>query len=113
MSLKVYISAPTRPDASMAISFEVVSSSQVFITSLRVRCVMVQNRNMMVTALSRALIVLTMRATIDGSLTKWVKRLAVSMKKGAPGGWPISSLYPVVINSGQSQNEAVGSMVEQ
>jgi hypothetical protein len=36
-----------------------------------------------------------------------------SMKKGAPGGCPTSSLYPVVINSGQSQKLAVGSMVMQ
>ena len=59
------------------------------------------------------LIMLTMRATCVGSLVNWLNRLAVSMKKGAPGGWPTSSLYPVVINSGQSQKEAVGSMVEQ
>ena len=74
------------PLASMAISFEVVSSLQLFSTSLRVRCVIVQNRNRMVVAESSALIVLTMRATMLGSLTKWLKRLAVSIKNGAPGG---------------------------
>ena len=77
------------PLASMAISFEVVSSLQLFSTSLRVRCVIVQNRNRMVVAESSALIVLTMRATMLGSLTKWLKRLAVSIKNGAPGGCPI------------------------
>ena len=70
------------PLASMAISFEVVSSLQLFSTSLRVRCVIVQNSTRMVVAESSALIVLTML----GSLTKWLKRLAVSIKNGAPGG---------------------------
>ena len=53
---------------------------------------MVQNRKRMVVAESRALIVLTIFATIDGSLTNSEKRLAVSMKNGEPGGWPISNL---------------------
>ena len=54
--------------------------------SLRVRCVMVQNRNMMQVALSSALIMLTISATCVGSLANCEKRLAVSMKNGAPGG---------------------------
>ena len=37
-------------------------------------------------ALINALMVFTMRATCEGSLVNWLKRLAVSMKKGAPGG---------------------------
>ena len=37
--------------------------------------------------------------------------LPVSMKKGAPGGCPTSNLNAVVINSGQSQKLAVGSIV--
>ncbi len=61
-------------------------------TSLRTRWLMLQKRNMMQAALNSALMVFTMRATCVGSLTNWVKRLAVSMKKGAPGGWPTSSL---------------------
>ena len=64
-------------------------------------------------ALISALIVFTIRATCDGSLTNWLNKLAVSIKNGAPGGCPTSNLYPVVINSGQSQKLAVGSIVEQ
>ena len=74
---------------------------------------MLQKRNKMHDAESRALIVLTIRAICEGSLANCEKRLAVSMKNGAPGGWPTSSREPVTINSGQSQNEAVGSMVLQ
>ena len=74
---------------------------------------MVQKRKRMVAAESSALIVFTIRATCDGSLVNCEKMLAVSIKNGAPGGCPISSLYPVEINSGQSQKLAVGSMVEQ
>ena len=47
---------------------------------------MLQNRNMIVAAESKALMVLTIRATSEGSLTNWENRLAVSMKNGAPGG---------------------------
>ena len=74
---------------------------------------MVQNRNKIHPALISALIIFTIRATCDGSLANWLKRLAVNMKIGAPGGWPTSNLYPVVMNSGQSQKLAVGSMVRQ
>ena len=80
------------PLASMAMSFAVVSESQSLSISLRVRCVIVQNRNSMHVALSSALIVLTIIATCDGSLANCENKLAVSMKNGAPGGWPISSL---------------------
>ena len=41
---------------------------------------------------SNALIMFTIRATCDGSLANCEKRLAVSMKNGAPGGCPTSSL---------------------
>ena len=61
---------------------------------------------------SSALIVFTILATCVASLAKWEKMLAVSAKKGAPGGCPTSSLKPVVINSGQSQKLADGSIVE-
>ena len=40
-----------------------------------------------------------------------VKNLPKSMKIGAPGGCPISSLNDVVMNSPQSQKLVVGSMV--
>ena len=74
----------------MAISLPVVSSLQSFTSSRRVRCDTVQN--MMVRAENSALIVFTMYATCDGSLANCENRLAVSMKNGAPGGWPTSSL---------------------
>ncbi len=74
------------PLASMAMSFCSDMSLQSFSINLRVRWVMVQNRNMMHDAESKALIMFTMRATCVGSLTKCVNKLAVSMKNGAPGG---------------------------
>ena len=40
-----------------------------------------------------------------------VKKRTISIKNGAPGGWPTSNLYPLAINSPQSQKLAVGSMV--
>ena len=76
----------------MAISRGNVSSPQSLMSSRRVRCVMLQKRNRMHEAESRALIMLTIRATCVGSLANCENRLAVSMKNGAPGGWPISSL---------------------
>ena len=86
------MSAPTSPAPSMIIVFAVVSSFQSFSISFLVRWVTVQKRNMIVVALNRALMVLIMRATSDGLLAKCEKRLAVSIKNGAPGGCPISSL---------------------
>ena len=80
------MSAPTKPLASIAMSLLVERLSQSFTISLRVRWVIVQNKNMMVVAESSALMVLTIRATWLGSLTNWLKRLAVSIKNGAPGG---------------------------
>ena len=47
---------------------------------------MLQNRNKIQVADSRALMVFTMRATSVASLANCEKRLAVSMKNGAPGG---------------------------
>ena len=70
----------------MAMSLPRLISLQSFRISFRVRWVMLQNRKRMVVALSSALIVLTQRATCEASLAKWENRLAVSMKKGAPGG---------------------------
>lgn len=40
-----------------------------------------------------------------------VKKRATSWNIGFPGGCPTSSLYDDAMNSPQSQNEAVGSMV--
>ena len=70
----------------MAISFAGVMSFQLSVMSLRVRCVMLQKRKRMVAADSSALMILTMRATCDGSLVNCENKLAVSMKNGAPGG---------------------------
>jgi hypothetical protein len=56
------------------------------------RWVILQKRNKIQAALIRALMVLTIRATWLGSLVNWLNKLAVSIKKGAPGGWPTSSL---------------------
>ena len=82
-------------------------------SSLRARCVMLQNRNSIHPAENRADMRFTIIAAFDGSSVKSVKKLPINMKKGAPGGWPTSSLYAVVMNSGQSQKLAVGSIVEQ
>lgn len=76
----------------MAINLPVVSSLQSLSISLRVRWVMVQKRNRMHVALSSALMVLTMRATSEALEAKCENKLATSIKNGAPGGCPISSL---------------------
>ena len=76
----------------MVMSRPVVISSGLGHTSLRVRCVMLQKRNRMQPALSRADMMLTIKATSEGSLANWENKLAVSMKNGAPGGCPTSSL---------------------
>ena len=91
VSLKVKARAPVKPLPSINTACEGESVLPVC-KSLRVRCVMVQNKNRIHPALSNADMMLTICATLEGSLANWVKRLAVSMKKGAPGGWPISSL---------------------
>lgn len=57
--------------------------------------------------------ILTMRATWEGSAANCEKRLAVSMKNGAPGACPTSSLYAEMTNSGQSHMLVVGSAVTQ
>ena len=101
------------PLASMLIICAMVISPMSRTSSFLTKCVMLQNRNRMHVADSSALMVFTMRATCVTSLVNCEKRFAVSMKNGAPGGCPTSSLYPVVINSGQSQKLAVGSMVMQ
>ena len=76
----------------MAISFPEVRSSSFGHTSFFARHVMLQNRNRMQAALISALMMFTIFATCEGSLANWLKRLAVSMKNGAPGGCPTSSL---------------------
>ena len=70
----------------MAMSFGMSISSHLFTNSRLTKWVMLQNRNRIHAAESRALMVFTIRATCVGSLVNCENRLAVSMKKGAPGG---------------------------
>jgi hypothetical protein len=72
---------------------------------------MVQNRKRMVKALTSADMEFTITAAFFGFPPRMVKNFPTIIKNGAPGGWPTSSLYDVVINSPQSQKLAVGSMV--
>jgi hypothetical protein len=74
---------------------------------------MLQNRNIIHAAENSALMIFTIMATLVGSSVNCEKIFPVSMKKGAPGGCPTSSLNAVVMNSGQSQKLAVGSIVQQ
>ena len=108
----MYASAPTRPDARIVMVWAPVISRLLPTMSLRVRCVMLQNRNRMPAALISADMMLTMYATFPGAANS-EKKFAASMKNGAPGGCPTSSLFPERINSGQSQKLAVGSTVRQ
>ncbi len=55
----------------------------------------------------------TIRATWAGSVANCEKRLAVSIKNGAPGAWPTSNLQAEMTNSGQSHRLVVGSAVAQ
>ena len=61
-------------------------SSPSFNKILRAKCVIVQNKNKMVNALHIADMELTIAATCVVSDANKVKRRAVIMKKGAPGG---------------------------
>ena len=72
---------------------------------------MVRYRRNMVKAEQSALITFTATAACEASVNM-VKNLAISWNTGFPGGWPTSSLYEEAMNSPQSQNEALGSMVE-
>ena len=55
-------------------------------SNIRARWVMVQKRNRMQRAESRADMMLTQNATFEGSSVNCVKKLPVSIKNGAPGG---------------------------
>jgi len=101
------------PAPMMATSLPAETVSPSLHSNLRARWVMLQKRKSMQPALKRADMVFTMRATCEESWAKSAKNLAVSMKKGAPGGCPTSIFSAVLMNSGQSQKLAVGSMVEQ
>jgi hypothetical protein len=76
----------------MAIIFGNVISLHSLMSNFLVRWVMLQKRNRIHVAESSALMVLTILATCVGSLVNCENRLAVSIKNGAPGGWPISNL---------------------
>ena len=54
--------------------------------SIRVRWVMVQKRNKIHKAERSADMILTQKAALAGSPVKWVKKLPVNIKNGAPGG---------------------------
>ena len=73
---------------------------------------MVQNRKRIVKALARSDNIFMVNATFVTSFpAKRVKNRPRSIKNGAPGGCPTSSLKAVAMNSPQSQKLAVGSMV--
>ena len=74
---------------------------------------MVQNRNNIVKALASADRELIIIAAFVTSLpANNVKNLEISIKRGAPGGWPTCSLYALAINSPQSHRLVVGSIVD-
>ena len=72
---------------------------------------MVQKRKRIVNALASAERALTHIATCAVSEAKRLKKCPISIKNGAPGGCPTSSFQALEMNSPQSQNEAVGSIV--
>ena len=75
---------------------------------------MVQNKNKILKALDKALMIFTIIAAFDGSPPPNNEKNRPTIKKnGAPGGCPTSNLYAQAIYSPQSQKLAVGSMVEQ
>ncbi len=95
----------------MILAVEMLSEPSLTM-SRRIRWVMVQKSSMMVPALSRAFMELTAMATLVTSPPiRFMANLAASMKMGLPGGCPTSSLKPCEMNSGQSQKDAVGSIV--
>jgi hypothetical protein len=67
---------------------------------------------MMVNPLARADNELTVNATLSGLIANKENILPIMRKSGAPGGCPISSLYAHVINSPQSHQLTVGSIVK-
>ena len=71
---------------STAMSWAVLLTQPSVQISLRAKCDMVQYRNIMQRALSKAFMMFTISATLAGSETSCVNRLPVSMKNGAPGG---------------------------
>ena len=95
----------------MAMMPPVDNSFSFRVTSLWAMCVMVQNRNRMVSELHRALRVLMATGTFSGETNALATR-PIIMNSGAPGGWPTSNLLAVARNSPQSQKLAVRSMVD-
>ena len=78
----------------------------------RTSLVMVQKRKSIVKALAKAESMFTIIATLEVSPpAKREKNLPSKRKKGAPGGWPTSSLKEQRMNSPQSQKLTVGSIV--
>ena len=111
LSLNVYANAPTAPAPMTAQRSAVLASPEGSAIIFFAKCVMLQKRNKMVNELLRAESELAKTAAVSG-VAKIIKKRARSMKKGAPGGWPTSSLNAEAMNSPQSQKLAVGSMVD-
>ena len=90
--MKVYASEPIRPAAITATIPQTESSLFSPIIIFLARCVIVQKRNIMVKALARADIILTISATLETSPAKREKTRDRIINVGAPGGCPGSSL---------------------
>ena len=88
-------------------TFQSVSGATSFFAS----AVIVQKRKRIVKALASAERALTHIATWVVSDANRLKKWPMSMKNGAPGGWPTSSFQAEEMNSPQSQKDAVGSIV--
>ena len=109
VSEKQYASAPTAPEAKIAIACPGPTGDPT--TTLLAKNTMVKYSRKMVRALRMAFMAFTATAACCAS-TGMVKKRAKSWNTGFPGGWPTSSLYDDAMNSPQSQKDAVGSMVE-
>jgi len=95
---------------AMDLAKEYVPSGSV-LKSLFARNTVVRYSNRMVRADRIAFIALTATAACSGPVNI-VANLAKSWNTGFPGGCPTSSLYDDAMNSPQSQNDAVGSIVK-
>ena len=108
-SLKVYASAPTTPAPRTPHWAPPSIASEP--TRRLAKWVMVQNKNRIVNELLSTDNPLAANAAVSGPMGIMNNR-ANSMKNGAPGGCPTSSLYAEAMNSPQSQKLAVGSTVK-
>ena len=107
-SLNAYAKAPTAPEPNTASTFPWLNSFSP--VSRLAKWVMLQNKNRTVKELLSTERPLAAKAAVSGPMGT-IRKRASNMKKGAPGGWPTSSLYAEAMNSPQSQKLAVGSTV--